>query len=60
MTDDVRAVARRTIARFIADEVYGPDSKPAEGMYEQADAIIERLADEGILLYDTMAQEFGT
>lgn len=60
MADDVRAVARRTIARFICDEVYGPEYTPLEGMYEQADAIIERLADEGLLIYDTMAEEFGT
>ena len=43
--DDLRTVARQVIADFIAEEV-GADPSPA--MYEQADTIIERLADEGI------------
>lgn len=50
-------IARDVIAQFIAEEVLRwVNATPTDEVKEQADAIIERLADEGLYIADAMPE----
>lgn len=51
MEPDALTIARHVVAAFIADEV-DPGSTPTDGMVEQADTLIGRLMDAGLVIVE--------